>query len=149
MIPLRPAARGTVAVLRPPGAVMAASLAQLGLVLALFCAAVVGFGPVERRLARRPWRRRSAAPGAASHRPLQVVAADLRRLARELATVPAGAPMASRRGLQAAFDDVLGEAAVLLEIPNRLAETPAGRARDVERRQLLAAVEGAGLAVRD
>jgi hypothetical protein len=120
--------------------------------------------PPDRRPARPPARRRAAghhpvgrrAPGAQvphsaavrPRRPLEAVAADLRRLARELAMVPGGLPMARRRGLLAAFDDVLVEAAELLEIPNQLtAEPPA--TRELERMRLLASVEAAGLVVTD
>jgi len=56
--------------------------------------------------------------------------------------------MARRRALAAAFDDVLVEAAVLLEVPHELRSTPDGPARDLERLRLLAALEDAGLAVR-
>ena len=82
-------------------------------------------------------------------RPLEQVAADLRRLGRQLASVPAGAPMARRRGLQAAYDDVLTEAARLLEVPHALDTVPPGRPRDVERLRLQAALADAGLAVPD
>ncbi len=107
----------------------------LGLLTGLFCGTV--------RL--RP--RRRSAPGPV-HRPLERVAADLRRLARELALVPAGAPVARRRGLQAAFDDVLVEAAALLEVPHTLTLTPAGRARDAERLRVQVALSDAGLDTR-
>jgi hypothetical protein len=76
-----------------------------------------------------------------------VVAADVRRLARQLALVPAGAPMVRRRALAAAFDDVLVEAALLLEVPHELSSLPVGPARDLERLRLRAALEAAGLAV--
>jgi hypothetical protein len=116
------------------------------------------------RPARPPARRRAAghhpvgrrAPGTQTahpaagrpRRPLEAVAADLRRLARELSMVPGGMPMARRRGLLAAFDDVLVEAAELLEVPNQLtAEPPASR--ELERIRLLASVEAAGLVVID
>ncbi|WP_324275947.1 hypothetical protein [Blastococcus brunescens] len=55
--------------------------------------------------------------------------------------------MARRRALAAAYDDVLVEAAVLLEIPHELRTTPEGPPRDAERLRLLAALEGAGLTV--
>jgi hypothetical protein len=117
------------------------------------------------RPARPPGRRRPAAghhpvgrrtPGAQAagpaagrpRRPLELVAADLRRLTRELSMVPGGMPMARRRGLLAAFDDVLVEAAELLEVPNQLtAEPPA--TRELERMRLLASLEAAGLVVDD
>jgi hypothetical protein len=91
-------------------------------------------------------RRQQAAPVG---RPIEQVAADLRRLGAQLARVPAGAPMARRRGLQAAYDDVLVEAARLLEVPHALDGVPPGRARDVERLRLQTALAEAGLAVPD
>jgi hypothetical protein len=82
-------------------------------------------------------------------RPIEQVAADLRRLGAQLARVPAGAPMARRRGLQAAYDDVLGEAARLLEVAHALDAVPPGRPRDVERLRLQTALAQAGLTVPD
>jgi hypothetical protein len=82
-------------------------------------------------------------------RPIEQVAADLRRLGAQLARVPAGAPMARRRGLQAAYDDVLVEAAALLEVPHALDTVPPGRSREVERLRLQTALAEAGLAVPD
>lgn len=92
-------------------------------------------------------RRPPPAPHPSSRRPLQVVAADLRRLSRQLALVPAGASLVRWRALWAAYDDVLIEAADALEIPHELPTTPSGLARDLERLRLLAALEGAGLVV--
>ncbi|SFK86731.1 hypothetical protein [Geodermatophilus ruber] len=96
-----------------------------------------------------PRRRRPAEPVLPPRRPLEAVAADLHRLSRQLARVPAGVPMARRLGLQAAYDDVLGEAAVLLEVPHTLGREPAGLPRDVERLRLQAALADAGLVVPD
>jgi hypothetical protein len=81
-------------------------------------------------------------------RPLELVAADLRRLTRELAMVPGGLPMARRRGLLAAYDDVLVEAAVLLEVSHQLTAQPPAT-RELERMRLLASLEAAGLVVTD
>lgn len=111
---------------------LAGAFALLGVLTGLFCGTV--------RL--RPRRRPALSP---VHRPVQQVAADLRRLARQLAVVPAGAPVARRRGFQAAYDDVLIEAAALLEVPHTMTLTPAGPARDAERRRLQAALAEAGL----
>ncbi|WP_141242968.1 hypothetical protein [Geodermatophilus obscurus] len=94
-------------------------------------------------------RRGQEQPAVPAGRPLEQVAADLRRLGAQLARVPAGAPMARRRGLQAAYDDVLTEAARLLEVPHALERVPPGRPRDVERLRLQAALADAGLAVPD
>jgi hypothetical protein len=115
------------------------SVALLGLAARWFC------GSVRFRVPRRRPRPESVLPP--PRRPLEVVAADLRRLARQLAHVPAGAPMARRRGFQAAYDDVLVEAAQLLEVPHTLRETPDGLAREVERLRVQAALADAGLVV--
>jgi predicted alpha/beta-hydrolase family hydrolase len=98
---------------------------------------------------RRFVHRRPAPPPAPVRRPLQAVAADLRRLSRQLALVPAGASLVRWKALWAAYDDVLIEAAALLEVPHELPGAPTGMARDLERLRLLAALEGAGLVVRD
>jgi hypothetical protein len=123
----------------------------------------------ERRAARRAYRaqrrqerpaplvrtphvrtRRSAPPPPAltTRRPIQVVAADLRRLSRQLALVPSGSTLVRWKALWAAYDGVLIEAAEMLEVPHELREQPpAGVTRDVERVRVLAALEGAGLVV--
>lgn len=104
-----------------------------------------GHHPVGRRT---PGARLAETVSVPPRRPLQLVAADVRRLARELAMVPGGMPMARRRGLLAAFDDVLVEAAELLQVPHQLtAEPPA--TRELERVRLLASLEAAGLVVSD
>jgi hypothetical protein len=130
---------------------MATSLLYFGSIVVGVVGSVAGLGWLARCVfgsARLPvpHRRRASEP---VHRPLELVAADLRRLARQLARVPAGAPMARRRGLQAAYDDVLVEAAELLEVPHTLGDTPPGLARNAERLRLQAALTAAGLVVPD
>jgi hypothetical protein len=122
-------------------------LLQIGGTVAVVAALIAWTGPVTRRLRRIVQRRRAARRPASGRRPLQLVAADVRRLGRSLALVPAGVPMARRRALVAAYDDVLVEAALLLEIPHELRTMPVGPARDAERLRLLAALEEAGLVV--
>lgn len=122
-------------------------LLQIGGTVAVVAALIAWTGPVVRCVRRIVQRRRAARNPAPGRRPLQVVAADVRRLARSLALVPAGAPMARRRALTAAYDDVLVEAALQLEIEHQLRTTPEGPARDLERLRLVAALEAAGLAV--
>ena len=126
---------------------MAGSLLQIAAMTAGLAAVFGGTGPLLRWVGRCIDRRREARQPRTNRRPIQVVAADVRRLARQLSLVPTGAPMARRRALAAAYDDVLIEAAVLLEIPHLMRTIPDGRARDVERLRLQAALEGAGLAV--
>jgi hypothetical protein len=113
----------------------------------------------QRREARRERLRRfhAARPRPAhepelqlARRPIQVVAADLRRLNRQLALVPTGSTLVRWKALWAAYDGVLMEAAEMLELTHELAAAPAaGTARDVERVRVLAALEAAGLVVRD
>jgi hypothetical protein len=131
---------------------MGTSLLHLGAIVAGVVGSVALMGWLARLVfgsARLPQRLRRREPVAPAGRPLEQVAADLRRLGRQLASVPAGAPMARRRGLQAAYDDVLAEAARLLEVPHALDTVPPGRPRDVERLRLQAALADAGLAVPD
>jgi hypothetical protein len=109
--------------------------------------AVARVRPVE--LPRPTTRAAVLEPTSPARRPIQVVAADLRRLSRQLALVPSGSTLIRWKALWAAYDGVLVEAAEMLEVPHDLAAQPAvGTARDVERLRLLAALEGAGLAVR-
>jgi hypothetical protein len=111
---------------------------------------------LARRRARHPSAHHPAGPQPPSptgpssairpRRPIEVVAAELRRLTRELAVVPGGVPLARRRGLLAAYDDLLVEAADLLEVPQQLTtQPPAGR--ELERIRLLAVLEARGLVV--
>jgi len=127
---------------------MAGSILQIAALTAAVAAVFGGIGPLLRAFGRLLDRPHGARQLESMRRPIQVVAADIRRLARQLSLVPSGAPMARRRALAAAYDDVLIEAAELLEIPHELRTTPDGPARDVERFRLLAGLEGAGLAVR-
>lgn len=111
----------------------------------------------ERRHARRPQRRRvprirsrrpAPAPVPPTRRPIQVVAADLRRLVHQVALVPSGSTLVRWKALWAAYDGVLMEAAEMLELHEELAAHPPGLARDIERVRILAALEDAGLMVR-
>jgi hypothetical protein len=105
--------------------------------------AAAGHHPVGRRV---PGSRPAPTPAPRPRRPLQLVAADVRRLTRELSMVPGGMPMARRRGLLAAYDDVLIEAAELLEVPHQLTSVPPAN-RELERLRLIASLEAAGLVV--
>jgi hypothetical protein len=102
-----------------------------------------GHHPVGRRV---PGAQPPRLPVVRPRRSLELVAADVRRLTRELAMVPNGLPMARRRGLLAAYDDVLVEAAELLEVPHQLTAAPQAT-RELERMRLLASLEAAGLVV--
>jgi hypothetical protein len=110
----------------------------------------------ERRHARHPRRRRVQSPRATRpapdpepppRRPIQVVAADLRRLARQLALVPSGSTLVRWKAMWAAYDGVLVEAAEMLEVHQEIGAHPPGLALDIERVRVLAALEDAGLTV--
>ena len=126
---------------------MAAFLAQLAVMFGLFGVTAAVCLPTPPWLQRRG-RRRSAPVAAVPRRPIQVAAADLRRLVGKLALVPAGAPPLRRHALEAAADAALVEVAELLEVDHGLSCALAGLDREVERLRLLAALEDAGLAVR-
>jgi hypothetical protein len=76
-----------------------------------------------------------------------VVAADLRRLNRQVSLVPSGSTLVRWKALWAAYDGVLVEASEMLELTHELADQPPGMARDIERVRVLAALEDAGLVV--
>ena len=126
---------------------MATALVQLLALLAGFAALIVFAGPLTRRVADWSAHRRTCRHPAPQARPLQAVAADPRRLGRQVALVPAGAPMIRRRALLAAYDDVLGEAAAMVEVGCELTALPEGRAREVERLRVICALRAAGLRV--
>ena len=91
---------------------MVTPLLQIGGMTALTAALIAWLGPSVRWVHRRWVRHRAVSHPEPLRRPIQVVAADVRRLSRQIALVPAGAPMARRRALAAAYDDVLIEAAL-------------------------------------
>jgi hypothetical protein len=130
-----------------------AGLVRLALITAVPVAVLGALGLVTRWwtgqwAADRRARHRLDHPGTPPplRRPLELVAADVRRLAREVALVPTGTPVARRRGLLAAYDDVLCEAAAALEVPEQLSSAPPS-ARELERLRLVVALQEAGMVV--
>ena len=117
------------------------------LLIAVVAVLLAWTGPTVRWVLRRRQGDRAARYPELPRRPLQVVAADVRRFGRQVALVPGGAPVSHRRALLAAYEDVLIEAALLLDVPNDLRTAPPGPVRDAARLQLLAELEEAGLAV--
>jgi hypothetical protein len=77
--------------------------------------------------------------------PLENIAADLCRLSTAMRDVPPEASRARKRGLLLAYDDVLGKAALALDVPQVLAELPLGMDRDLERIRVESELRGAGL----
>jgi len=94
------------------------------------------------RLREMHARRHPQPPG----RPVQKIAADLRRLST-LARDPAPISAARRLGVQRAYDDTLAEACRALGLEQRLAELD-GLDRDLERLRLEGALEASGLVLR-
>jgi hypothetical protein len=132
---------------------LVSSLLQIALITGMLVGSFWALGLLQRwfsgdlehqRSARRRAREGRSTRVAAPRRPIEAVAADVRRLARELAMVPSGIPQGKRLGLQAAYDDVLIEAATLLEIRHGLDQLPRS-ARGLERMRLVASLEAAGL----
>jgi hypothetical protein len=80
--------------------------------------------------------------------PVQRLAADLRRLAAAVDEVPRGTTYARRKGLLAAYDDVLVSACRALEVPQSLSTLPYGMDRELERMRVEASLESAGLRFR-
>jgi hypothetical protein len=132
---------------------MASGLLMIALITAVFVGSVslvvFGYFCFTGQARPRSYLRRRSDEIAPVHRPIERVAADLRRLAHQIALVPAGAPVARRRGLQAAYDDVLIEAADLLQVEHTLTALRDGHARDVERLRLSAELKHAGLVIPD
>ena len=78
---------------------------------------------------------------------IEDVARALRRLRPEVMTPAPGTTMARRRGTTMAYDDLLGEAARALAVPDALSGLPEGTDRDAERLRLEHQVREAGLAL--
>jgi len=77
--------------------------------------------------------------------PIERIAGDVRRLRVELLANAPGIPIARRRGLQLAYDDVLVEACAALEVANNLTALPLGVERDAERLYVEHELDAAGL----
>ena len=80
--------------------------------------------------------------------PIERLAADLRRVNRELRELPNGTSMVRRRGTQMAYDHLLGQACEALGIEHELAALPEGLDHDLERARVEVALERAGLVIR-
>lgn len=87
-------------------------------------------------------------PAVVSARPFDRVAADVRRLARDVDTLAPGTPQLKAAATVMAYDDALVEACTALGLPEHLA---AARRRGLvteERRRIEVALEQAGLTIR-
>ena len=77
--------------------------------------------------------------------PLEKITTDLCRLSTAMRDVPPEASRARKRGLLVAYDEVLGKAALALDVPQALAELPLGMDRDLERMRVESDLRDAGL----
>ncbi len=104
------------------------------------------FNPISERLEQAWWRRQHPQEVAAGNaHPIEELARDLRRLRRSLTMVDVGVPMARRRGIVLAYDDVLCEVAHCLEVPHMIVDLPLGSDRDLERLRVESCLEAAGV----
>ncbi|MCW2817677.1 MAG: hypothetical protein JWR42_464 [Marmoricola sp.] len=132
------------------GTVVVGLVKVLGISLvpvALFSLALHGRALAEgsRELGRR-LHLLAPAPVTADVRPLEQLAADLRRLRPQARSPRPGIPMARHRGTVAAYDSVLLDTARALSVPTGLADLPEhGMDREAERLRLEAALADAGI----
>lgn len=84
-------------------------------------------------------------PSRPSGRPIELIAADVRRIRAEVRRAPRGTPVAKLRGWIEAYDDVLVDACHALELPQRLRDLPDGTQRDLERERVERMLARAGL----
>jgi hypothetical protein len=83
------------------------------------------------------------------HRPVERLAADLRRLSTAMAGIRPGTPYLRRVALLGAYEDTLIEASRALGVAESLAGLPRGGLdRELERMRVEAALEAAGLRFR-
>lgn len=123
-------------------------LVSLFVLLALICIAPTAVPAVlrliERRLEAGRERRWAETPKVA---PVGELVDGLRRLSRELATLPAGTPWARHNGTQMAYDNLLVRLCFALEIDGQLATAPIGWERNMERLRMEEAIHACGLRI--
>jgi hypothetical protein len=128
--------------------VFVVTLAAVLLAPTMVVAAILGSLSAGRWLARRR-RLRQAARRGPHVRPLERIAADVRRLHAAVESdridLEAQVPAVRRRGTRLAYEDCLDEACRALGVEHRLREL-SGRARDIELLRVEAALTTAGLA---
>jgi len=79
--------------------------------------------------------------------PIEQLAADLRRVHRLLVQCPDGTPMVRRVATREAYDELLRQACVAVEVRHELDELPEGMERDMERLRVEEALRSAGLTI--
>ena len=79
--------------------------------------------------------------------PIEQLAADLRRVHRTLAEYPPGTPALKRHATRQAYDDLLMQACIAVEVSHRLDTLAEGMDREVERLRVEEALRDAGIRV--
>lgn len=132
-----------------PSTVAHGVLDVAGITIAM--AGAIGAACYRRELGRglvrvgRRWRLLAPPAEAPVGPPIEELGASLTRLRREMRSVPAGTPVARRRGLEAAYDDVLLQACRSLAIPDTMSDLRPGTDREAERLHLEYRLAEAGL----
>ncbi|MFD5828408.1 hypothetical protein [Lentzea sp. NPDC060358] len=99
------------------------------------------FGLVKALLRLRP------SPLVPEHRPIERIAADLRRVRRARARFGPGVSATKKIGARQAYDALLEQACAALGVEHRLRELPEGVEREVERLRVETRLEDLGLSV--
>lgn len=90
-------------------------------------------------------RRHLPPPTGPTGRPIEALAADLRRLRAATLHTPPGTSYVRRSATVAAYDDVLVQACLALDLPDTLFGLSPGTDREAERLRVEALLEAAGL----
>jgi hypothetical protein len=124
-------------------------LGGLLVVAAITCTlvAVVGAVLYQREVGRvlARLRHRRTVVALPARLPIERIARNAQRLRGELAAVPSGTPMARRRGLTSAYDDLLVDACHALGVPDTLSGLEPGMERDCERLRVEQELQDVGL----
>lgn len=102
---------------------------------------------VSRSLHRQQGRLRHQAPSEPLSRPIEMIAADARRLGPRFHYAPRGTSFAKLEGARLAYDHVLTEACTALGLEHLIAVLPPGDELDVERARVEGLLWLAGLRI--
>lgn len=103
------------------------------------CWAILHSPAFVRRFHRQP-------PPGPQCRPIELLAADLRRVHRDLQRP--GIPMARRRGVRQAYDSLLVQACEAVDLPQELDSLADGVDKEAERLRIEDGLRSAGMAIR-